>query len=174
MSAEHVNYEALSEQAASLPGDLVSAMAERDGPNEGGLTLTREHIITINQYVNHVFALPSELENIERWLGYKKIADPELMPSKWEALFQLLRTHAGQWSALSDNSKKLSSELASTAVSIDASGKVITEECKRIKALGNEVATWEKVALETPVALSSDDKRTVTQLVEYIEVRMPV
>ncbi|BBH47781.1 alpha-xenorhabdolysin family binary toxin subunit A [Pseudomonas sp. KU43P] len=170
MSAEDVSYEDLSEQASRLPGDLVDAMAERDGPNEGGLTLTREHIITINQYVNHVFALPSDLENIERWLGYKKIADPELMPKKWEALFQLLRTHAGQWSTLSDNSKKLSSELASTAVSIDASGQVITEECKRIRALGNAVETWDKVALGTPVALSNDDKRTVTQLVEYMEV----
>lgn len=170
MSTEAVNFEELSQQASNLPGDLVAAMAERDGPGEGGLTLTREHIITINQYVNHVFALPSELENIERWLGYTRIADPELMPARWQVLFKLLRTHALQWSALSDNSKKLSSELASTAVSIDASGKVIIEECKRIRALGNDVATWDKVALEKPVALSTEDQRVVTQLVEYMEV----
>lgn len=58
MSFQRASYETLANEAASQPVAMVTAMAERDGSNEGGLTLSREHIVTINQYANFVLVCP--------------------------------------------------------------------------------------------------------------------
>lgn len=170
MSAAEQSYEQLQEDATTLPRDLVNAMATRDGDDEGGLTLTKEHIITINKYVNYILALPESQDALERWLGFTVINEPDLMPASWATLFGQMRVHARDWIPLSDCSKKLSSELASTANSINATGEIIIDECKKIRALGSNVKVWDQVVLSKPVPLSVEDGRVVTQLVEYMDV----
>ncbi|MFJ4353613.1 alpha-xenorhabdolysin family binary toxin subunit A [Pseudomonas sp. NPDC089428] len=167
---EAIDYEKLQAEASTLPVALVEAMATHEGPQAGGLTLTREHIITINEYVNYVLSLPQTRDNLERWLGYTQINEPELTPESWDKLFARLRKHARDWVPLSDGSKKLSSELASTANSINASGKFIIDECRRVRALGNNVQNWQQVALSTPIPLAREDREVVTQITEYINV----
>lgn len=165
-----IDYEKLQAEASTLPIALVEAMATQDGPQAGGLTLTREHIITINEYVNFVLSLPQTRDNLVRWLGYTKIDEPELTPESWETLFVRLRKHARDWIPLSDSSKKLSSELASTANSINASGQVIVDECRRVRALGNNVQNWQQVALSTPIPLTREDRAVVSLIAEYMDV----
>ncbi|MDR6712986.1 putative nucleic acid-binding Zn-ribbon protein [Pseudomonas hunanensis] len=170
MSAQTADYDQLQEDATKIPGKLIQAMAERDGEEEGGLTLSREHIITLNRYVNFVFSLPATPDNLHRWLGYSEIDEPELAPSGMTTLFNSLRGHARSWAPLSDNSKKLASELASTAASINAAGETIVDECRQIRALGSDIREWDKVVLRTPVKLDAADRQAVSMLVEYMEV----
>ncbi|WP_323114100.1 alpha-xenorhabdolysin family binary toxin subunit A [Pseudomonas guariconensis] len=169
MSLQTARYETLAKDAAIQPVAMVTAMAERDGSNEGGLTLSREHIITINKYANYVFGLPKTRQTIEHWLGYKVIDEPELAPSAMFSLFNRLRNHANSWTTLSDRSKRLSSELASTANLIDVVGEEIVEECNRLRFLSREM-TWEQVALAKPVKLGTEDQKVVKTLVEYLKI----
>lgn len=169
MSFQRASYETLANEAASQPVAMVTAMAERDGSNEGGLTLSREHIVTINQYANFVFGLPKTPQTVEQWLGYKTIDEPELKPSAMSSLFEGLRRHANVWTTLSDRSKRLSSELATTANLIDVVGEEIVEECNRLRFLKPQM-TWEQVALARPVRLGAEDQKVVTQLVEYMQI----
>ncbi|BFO02637.1 alpha-xenorhabdolysin family binary toxin subunit A [Pseudomonas guariconensis] len=169
MSFQRASYETLANEAASQPVAMVTAMAERDGSNEGGLTLSREHIVTINQYANFVFGLPKTPQTVEQWLGYKTIDEPELKPSAMSSLFEGLRRHANAWTTLSDRSKRLSSELATTANLIDVVGEEIVAECSRLRFLKPQM-TWEQVALARPVKLGAEDQKAVTQLVEYMQI----
>ena len=170
MRYQDVSFEELAEAAADQPLAMVQAMAERDGENEGGLTLSREHIITINKYVNYVYALPRTQDNLERWLGYQDIDEPELKPASMEALFGDLRGHAGKWTPLSDKSKQLSSELASTANKFKVTGKEIVDECERLKDKGLGGIPWEEMELAQPIPLSENDQEAVTLLVEYMKI----
>lgn len=162
--------ELLQQQASQLPKTLVEAMAKRDGPQEGGLTLSREHIVTLNRYTNHVFALPDSQDNTERWLGYKEIDEPELSSDAMLKLFNDLRAHARRWGPLSDRSKGLAAQLAATANAIGSSGETIVEECRRIRALGPQVNKWEQVQFAKPVELDTQDRRSVATLVDYLAV----
>ncbi|MBF8757060.1 alpha-xenorhabdolysin family binary toxin subunit A [Pseudomonas guariconensis] len=169
MSFQRASYETLAKEAATQPAAMITAMAERDGSDEGGLTLSREHIITINHYANFVFGLPKTQQTVEHWLGYKVINEPELTPAAMFSLFNRLRSHANSWTTLSDRSKRLSSELAVTANLIDVVGEEIVEECSRLRFLKPQM-TWEQVALARPVKLGAEDQQVVTLLVEYMKI----
>ncbi|WP_369990036.1 alpha-xenorhabdolysin family binary toxin subunit A [Pseudomonas xanthosomatis] len=168
MNANKADYDQLQQDAAIVPGKLVQAMAERDGEGEGGLTLSREHIITINRYVNFVFALPATPDNLQRWLGYKDISEPELKAAAWGKLFADLRTHARSWGPLSDNSKRLASQLAATANSIGSAGEAIVELTAEVLKL-NKQSEWRDVALRAPLPLGTSDRESVSMLVEYMQ-----
>ncbi|CAM4070377.1 hypothetical protein CCOS865_01119 [Pseudomonas reidholzensis] len=170
MSTHTADYDQLQADAAKVPAKLIQAMAERDGEDEGGLTLSREHIITLNRYVNFVFGLPSTPDNLQRWLGYTQIDEPELTPAGMTTLFNALRGHARSWGPLSDSNKKLASELASTAASINAAGETIVDECRQIRALGSDIKAWDKVVLSAPVKLDRADQRAVSSLVDYMQI----
>lgn len=169
MSFQRASYETLAKEAATQPAAMITAMAERDGSDEGGLTLSREHIITINHYANFIFGLPKTQQTVEHWLGYKVINEPELTPPAMFSLFNRLRSHANSWTTLSDRSKRLSSELAVTANLIDVVGEEIVEECSRLRFLKPQM-TWEQVALARPVKLGAEDQQVVTLLVEYMKI----
>ena len=64
--------------AVSFAFSKVEGMNQRDGKNEGGLTLSREHIVTLNQYVRYVVGLPTEPRALVAWLGYAHIDEPVL------------------------------------------------------------------------------------------------
>lgn len=170
MSSTQSNFETLQKEAELLPGNLIQALAERDGPNEGGLTLAREHIVTLNQYANHVFGLPVAKDAVISWLGYSTIAEPVLMPDKMVNLNKRLQAHGRSWTTLSDVSKKLGFELASSANNINSSGDEVLEILEQSKALGKRKEEWESIRFDKPVALGSDDKQRVLNLVDYMEV----
>ncbi|MDU9405561.1 alpha-xenorhabdolysin family binary toxin subunit A [Pseudomonas sp. zfem004] len=168
MNANKADYDQLQQDAAIVPGELVKAMAERDGEGEGGLTLSREHIITINRYVNFVFALPATSDNLQRWLGYTDIDEPELKPAAWSTLFADLRSHARSWAPLSDNSKRLASQLAATAGAIRIAGEVIIELTAEVLKLDRE-SQWQELALRDPLPLGASDRDSVSTLLEYMQ-----
>lgn len=170
MSSTQSNFETLQKEAELLPGNLIQALAQRDGPNEGGLTLAREHIVTLNQYANHVFALPVAKDAVIRWLGYSTITEPALMPDKMVNLNKRLQSHGRNWTTLSDVSKKLGFELASSANNINSSGNDVLEILEQSKALGKRKEEWESIHFNKPIALVADDKRRVMNLVDYMEV----
>ncbi|MDF9620744.1 alpha-xenorhabdolysin family binary toxin subunit A [Pseudomonas entomophila] len=169
MSFNKAHYEKIADEATTHPGTLVNAMAERDGEAAGGLTLTREHIITINEYANFAFALPATAARVEQWLGYRKIDEPELTPSSMGTLFTDLRGHAATWTRLSDTSKALSSQLASTANLINTTGNRIVKACENLSFLEEEEA-WENLEFDDPIILGDKDKRVVRRLSTYMAI----
>lgn len=160
----------LERDAALLPRNLIEGMNQRDGENEGGLTLSREHIVTLNQYVRYVTGLPTEVSSLGPWLGYTTISEPVLSVASMRSTFLNLHSHAREWGALSDECKKLSSELGARARTINTTGEGVMQECERTKALGKQREKWQLVEFETPVALSAGDKSIVSDLVFYLEV----
>ncbi|MEG1039919.1 MAG: alpha-xenorhabdolysin family binary toxin subunit A [Pseudomonas sp.] len=170
MSDTQIDFDTLQNQAELLPRNLIQGMAERDGPNEGGLTLTREHIVTLNQYANHVLSLPVEQKDVVLWLGYTSIAEPALMPAKMTEMNQRLQNHGRSWMPLSDNSKRLGFELAACADGINTTGTEVLQILENTKALGKKKEAWETIRFDQPISLGADDKSTVVDLVEYMEV----
>lgn len=160
----------LEREAALLPLNLIQGMNQRDGKNEGGLTLSREHIVTLNQYVRYVVGLPTEPRALVAWLGYAHIDEPVLAVGAMQSTFLNLHQHARQWGVLSDVCKKLSSELGARSRSINTTGEGVLRECERTKALGKDHKAWERVQFETPVVLGSEDREIVSDLVSYMEV----
>lgn len=160
----------LEREAALLPRNVIEGMNQRDGENEGGLTLSREHIVTLNQYVRYVTGLPTETASLVPWLGYAQISEPVLSVNAMRATFVNLNSHAREWSALSDECKKLSAELGARARTINTTGEGVLQECERTKALGKQREKWQLVEFQTPVALDAADKAIVSGLVSYMEV----
>lgn len=160
----------LERQAALLPRNIIEGMNQRDGENEGGLTLSREHIVTLNQYVRYVTGLPTDMPSLVPWLGYESIEEPVLSVASMRSTFLNLHGHAREWGALSDACKKLSSELGARARTINTTGEGVLQECERTKALGKQREQWQLVEFETPVALSTADREIVSDLVSYMEV----
>lgn len=160
----------LEREAALLPRNLIEGMNQRDGADEGGLTLSREHIVTLNQYVRYVTSLPTELTSLVPWLGYTDISEPVLAVSAMRTTFLSLHRHARQWGTLSDACKKLSSELGARARTINATGEGVLQECERTKALGKQREKWQLVQFEAPIVLDAADKEIVTDLVSYLEI----
>lgn len=160
----------LEREAALLPRNLIEGMNQRGGENEGGLTLSREHIVTLNQYVKYVTGLPTEVTSLVPWLGYETISEPVLSVSAMRTTFLGLHQHARQWGTLSDACKKLSSELGARARTINTTGEGVLQECERTKALGKQREKWQLVQFEAPIALDSADKEIVNDLVSYMEV----
>lgn len=170
MSDTQIDFATLQEKAEGDPKALIQAMAERDGPDEGGLTLTREHIVTLNQYANHVLSLPVELKDVVHWLGYSNIAEPALMPEKMAEMHRRLQKHGRSWTPLSDNSKALGFQLAACADGINTTGNEVLEILEKTKALGKKKDAWETIHFDQPISLGADDKSTVVDLVEYMHV----
>lgn len=160
----------LEKEAALLPRNLIEGMNQRDGENEGGLTLSREHIVTLNQYVKYVTGLPTETASLVPWLGYTDIKEPVLSVSAMRTTFLNLHKHARAWGTLSDECKKLSAELGVCARGINTTGEGVMQECEKTKALGGRRDTWESVQFAAPVALSFGDREIVSSLVDYMEV----
>ncbi|NER59667.1 alpha-xenorhabdolysin family binary toxin subunit A [Pseudomonas sp. MAFF212428] len=160
----------LERDAAVLPRNVIEGMNQRDGANEGGLTLSREHIVTLNQYVRYVTGLPTDLPSLVPWLGYTEISEPVLSVDAMRATFLNLHSHAREWGSLSDECKKLSSELGARARTINTTGEGVLQECERTKALGKAREKWQLVEFETPVELNAADKGIVRDLVDYMEV----
>lgn len=156
--------------AQRLPGNLIQGMEGRDGPDNGGLVLTREHIETLSQYANHVFSLPSTSDTVIDWLGYDTISESGLMPDSMLDLNLKLQEHGRSWIDLSDVSKNLGAQLASTANSINSGGKFILNFIdKRIDA-GHSKDKWESIEFHEGVKLSPSDQIKVETLVEFMEI----
>ncbi|MBM3110211.1 alpha-xenorhabdolysin family binary toxin subunit A [Pseudomonas arcuscaelestis] len=156
--------------AQRLPGNLIQGMEGRDGPDNGGLVLTREHIETLSQYANHVFSLPSTSDTVIDWLGYDTISESGLMPDSMLDLNLKLQEHGRSWIDLSDVSKKLGAQLASTANSINSGGQFILNFIdKRIDA-GHSKDKWESIEFHEGVKLSPSDQIKVETLVEFMEI----
>ncbi|MFK8332538.1 alpha-xenorhabdolysin family binary toxin subunit A [Pseudomonas sp. BJa5] len=170
MSSTQTDFDTLQNEAELLPANLIQAMAERDGPEEGGLTLTREHIITLNQYANHVFSLPIAPKALVDWLGYSTIAEPALMPGSMGEMNRLLHKHGRSWTTLADNSKKLGFELAASANGINTTGDEVLVILEKSSALGKRREAWETLSFDKPVSIGADDRRRVVDLVDYMEV----
>ncbi|CAK9887826.1 MULTISPECIES: alpha-xenorhabdolysin family binary toxin subunit A [Pseudomonas] len=170
MSSTQSNFDTLQKEAELLPGSLIKALAERDGPEEGGLTLTHEHIVTLNQYANYTFQLPIAKDVVIRWLGYSTIAEPDLMPDSMVDMHKQLHKHGRSWSVLADNSKKLGFELAASANGINTSGEDILVILENSRALGTHRDAWETIKFDKPLSLGAEDRRSVLDLVDYMEV----
>lgn len=170
MSSTQTDFETLQKEAELLPRNLIQAMAERDGPSEGGLTLTREHIVTLNKYANHVFSLPIVNDAVIRWLGYSTIAEPDLMPEQMATLHKQLHAHGRSWTVLSDKCKGLGFELAVCANNINTTGDEVLGILEQSKALGKRKDEWESIHFDQPIVLGTDDKQRVLSLVDYMEV----
>ena len=170
MDSAEKNFDQLQAEAERLPANLIQGMAERDGPNDGGLTLTREHIITLNQYANHVFSLPGTTDAVIEWLGYSTISEAELMPSSMCDLHKQLQQHGRSWVELADISKALGFQLASSASSIDSTGQYILKTLEKTVAIGKSRDRWESISFDEPVELTLIDKGTVKDLVGFMDV----
>ncbi|TDF81694.1 alpha-xenorhabdolysin family binary toxin subunit A [Pseudomonas sp. H9] len=164
------DFDTLQQEAEILPKNLIQAMAERDGPEEGGLTLTREHIVTLSEYANYTFTLPTTHDTVVRWLGYSTIASQDLMPGQMLGLNKDLRAHGSKWKDLADNSKRLGFELAANANGINTTGSEIIEILEKTKALGKKNEAWETITFDHPVVLNATDKGSVLDLVDYMTV----
>ncbi|QGW76264.1 hypothetical protein GPJ81_06090 [Pseudomonas alkylphenolica] len=170
MSSTQKDFDTLQKEAELLPGNLIQAMAERDGPEEGGLTLTREHIVTLNQYANHVFSLPVAQDALIRWLSYSTIAEPALMPNSMGDMHKQLQQHGRSWTTLADNSRKLGFELAASANGINTTGDEVLVLLEKSSALGKRREAWDTLRFDKPISLGTDDKRRVLDLVDCMEV----
>lgn len=155
-------------QAATLPRQLLHYLTEGDdGP---GLTLTREHMATLDEYYADINAIPSETPLLVAWLGYSSHADVELAVSAMQQLFGALRLHAAAWPPLRARCRGLPSELGACARAIDQAGEQALLVCEKTKALGGRREAWQAVQFEAPIVLSTEDRAVVTDLVGWLGV----
>lgn len=155
-------------QAAALPRQLMQYLTEGDdGP---GLTLTREHIATLDEYSAQINAIPSERQFLIAWLGYSAHADVELAVDAMHRLFGTLRGHATDWPALRARCLLLPGELGVCARAIEHSGEQALLACEKTKALGGRREAWQAVQFDAPVVLSIADKVIVADLIGLLGV----
>lgn len=156
------------EQAAVVPRQLIEQLSEDAG--EIGLTLTREHVMTLDAYCAHIKAIPLERSQLVEWLGYSVHCEFELSIFAMHQMFDNLHLHADTWTLLKQRSTALASQLRACASAIDEAGERVLAECEKSKALGNRREAWQAVQFEAPVLLSLDDRVIVTGLVSWLGV----
>lgn len=155
-------------QAAVLPRQLIQHLSE--GAGETGLTLTREHVVTLDAYCAHVKAIPLERSQLIQWLGYSVHSEVELAVFVMQQMFDHMHAHADFWPLLKQRCGALNSKLRTCAKAIDEAGERVLAECERSKALGNRRESWQAVQFAAPVLLSFEDKVIVTGLASWLGV----
>ncbi|MBA1203411.1 alpha-xenorhabdolysin family binary toxin subunit A [Pseudomonas capeferrum] len=123
MIAQGLTFERLHEQATTFPLGLIKAMNHREGSRPGGLVLTPEYVRVLSRYAAYVGTLPTDLDQIVAWLGYKTISEPELTPACMRLLFMDLRQHAQRWPVLHEQCHALAGELATACSAIELAGE---------------------------------------------------
>lgn len=171
MSAEkklkEPGYEEVAKRAAEEPSALIGALTDSGGEKQGGLTLTKEHILKIKHYSAYALTLPTTKEAAENWLGYTTISHPELQPSSMAALFSTIRAHASQWEPLVADNKTLAFQLKITAGDILASGLPLIAKCKKLIGDDKELELWQTLTVPESVA-------TTTPLTEQQKKGFPI
>ncbi|NER59673.1 alpha-xenorhabdolysin family binary toxin subunit A [Pseudomonas sp. MAFF212428] len=162
--------DALQEQVAALPLALIQALNNRDVEDEGGLTLSRENIKTLNRYSNFVVSLPDEADKVERWLGFDSGDDPLLSAQSIADLHLRLQAHGKSWGGLSDSCKKLSVSLATCANKINTTGQTVIKYCHETEVALGKHRRWDDLEFLDPIALTDGDRGIVNSLVEYMQV----
>lgn len=156
------------EQAARLPRQLLQHLSEEDG--EAGLTLTREHMATLNAYCAHVKTIPLDTPQLIQWLGYSVHSEVELAVVLMQQMFDNLHLHADTWVPLQRCCSALPGELRSCARAMQDAGEQALAACEATKALGGRGASWQFVQFAPPVSLSLEDKARVTDLSGWLGV----
>lgn len=177
MSAENKlknpEYEGVAKRAAEEPSALIGALTDSGGEKQGGLTLTKEHILKIKHYSAYALTLPTTKEAAENWLGYTTISHPELQPSSMAALFSTIRAHASQWQPLVADNKTLAFQLKIAAGDILASGLPLIAKCEKLIGDDKELESWRNLTVPesgaTTVALTEQQKKGFPIISRYID-----
>lgn len=169
MSVESPQYAEVAAAAASSPIAVTTALAKVDGENQGGLTLTREHIITLKKYYEFAMGLPITQADTARWLNYDAIDKPELMPASMAELFADVRQHALGWSPLSDECKSLAHILGSTAREIDTTCTLVLKYAEDFRKRYSSKADWHDVVIAQPISLGREDKVLLDDISQILE-----
>lgn len=160
---------AIDEQVCVIPRDLIQELEASDGA-QGCLTLTREHIATLQQYCTQVSAIPSQRQPLIDWLGYSVHADVELAIIVMQQMVENMHLHAQAWHALYARCRALPGALAECARLIDRSGEQALMACEKTKALGSRRDAWQSVQFDAPIALSAGDQAIVSDLTGWLQV----
>lgn len=154
--------------AAVLPRLVLEHLSEDD--SDSGLTLTREHLTTLNAYYAHIKAIPLDTPQFVQWLGYSVHSEVELAVFVMHQMFDNMHVHADAWPGLQQRCTALPGELRSCAKAIEEVGGQVLAACEKTKALGSRRDSWQAVQFEAPIVLSPDDKAVVAGLQGWLGV----
>lgn len=168
MSVESSQYAEAATNAATVPLKMTTALAGLDGHGQGGLTLTREHIITLKIYFAFAMALPTTEAAAVQWLNYEHIDKPALMPASMAELFSEVRNHALGWTPLSDDCKNLAHLLSTTAQEINSASEILLKSAEAFRKIHGFQAAWRDIVIDKPIPLGTEDKDVLKGISEVL------
>ncbi len=125
----------LADDAIETPTKMFAASTNSSEGRSPGLVLTKEQIISLRLYELAGQQLPTDLTDVENYLGYKNGAGTGLEPPDFQKTFVLIKTHAQRWDPLRAKIKLVGSQLRLFASDMQIYGNSMEEVYKDIKKL---------------------------------------
>jgi hypothetical protein len=148
---------------------------------EPGLILTKEQIVSLRRYELAGLKLPTRLQDVENYLGYKSGAGKGLEPPDFLKTFTTIYNHARRWDPLRAKIKLVGSQLKLFAGDMQIYGDAMEEvyaDIKQLKVLSeyniNTLEDVSKLKLELGgkfpgIELDANDKDTLTDLNYFLK-----
>ncbi|WP_296263429.1 alpha-xenorhabdolysin family binary toxin subunit A [Pseudomonas sp. UBA6562] len=164
----------VAKRASEEPNELFDAMIDSGGENEGGVTLTKQHILSIKKYHEYSKGLPSTKEDVEVWLGYTTISQPELQPVSLAKFFSEVRDHGAQWQPIVTDNKTLTFQLKIAAGDIIDGGTSLIKKCDALILANKDEDPWRELPAPevgtTLTPLTDDQRKGVKSIARYIDI----
>ncbi|MGA3679264.1 alpha-xenorhabdolysin family binary toxin subunit A [Pseudomonas graminis] len=130
--------ENLVTDAASDPASLFGSSVATNGSDtrDTGLILTKEQLKHLKKYEIAGLALPTELDNVIAYLGYKNGAGLGLEPVDFQRTFKLVNGHARLWNPLRTDLLTVNTKLVVFAGSMQVYGASMREVFDDMAVLG--------------------------------------
>ncbi|MDB6143327.1 MAG: hypothetical protein JWP80_2371 [Pseudomonas sp.] len=166
--------------AIDTPTTVFDASTDSSEGRTPGLILTKEQIISLRRYELTGLKLPTELRDVQNYLGFLYGADEGLNPKDFQKSFIMIKTHAQRWDPLRAKIKLVGSQLKLYAGDMQIYGAAmedVYEDIKQLKVLVDfKIRTMEdvkKLQLELGdkfpgIELDADDKETVDEFNVYL------
>ncbi|MDX7999039.1 XaxA [Xenorhabdus sp. Reich] len=142
-----------------------------EGAARPGGIFTKDDLINIKLYVKHSLELPSTLEGVKGYIGYKDIDIEGLKPENITTLFKDVHDHALSWSGVESKVQQQSIDLENAGRQINLTGNEIISVIdqmpiiERVKTKLGEL-TDKQLA---QITYTNDDKEIAVELGNIIE-----
>lgn len=150
---------------------LISALAGMMAIGDGSL---RFAVNRVDDHVNYLEQLPTNLESMAEWLGYSSTNEPDIMPQRMLELVEGIRWIAREWWPLRSGALAMGRGLVDLTLEVEHLGEETLGLASRLEALGGGLYTWEQLAEADDLPLSPDDRRLVVSISERLGILGPL
>jgi hypothetical protein len=141
---------------------------------EPGLIVTDTDVRVIKHYVASALELPSELSQVESFLGYEVAGIPGLEPAELQSLHKKVKLHANAWPDIEKGMKHVGSDLVVFSEALKSSGETLITFIEGLEGFKNAIGVVGEIsatdmASYPPIEMTARDRNRAPTLLALVE-----